>query len=148
MRGNGCVLAALLALACPAPPAAPETPAPPALPSPPSAPPPLGTEARTEVRAPIVRVAARIAESFPPQVFADVTSALPNGCTRYARSELRREGETIFMDVFNSEPSRDDVACTMLYGEQETAHALGSEFVPGTTYTLDVNGARESFVAP
>jgi hypothetical protein len=35
----------------------------------------------------------------------------------------------------------------MIYGEKETAVPLGSDFRPGETYTLDVNGTRETFVA-
>jgi hypothetical protein len=121
----------------------------PELPRVPAKPPLRGTlaDARREVRAPIVRVAVRVAESFPPQYFADVTSALPSGCAQFARADVRREGETIFVDVFNSEPARDDIACTMIYGEHESALALGGDFVSGTTYTIDANGTRESFVA-
>jgi hypothetical protein len=104
-------------------------------------------EARSEVRAPIVRVSVRVAESAPPQYFADVTSALPDGCARFARFAVRRETHTVFVDVFNTRPASDAVACTMIYGEHESAVALGSDFVPGTRYTLDVNGTRETFVA-
>ena len=102
---------------------------------------------RSEVRAPIVRVSVRVAESQPPQVFADVTSALPDGCTRFSRFSVRRAGRAIFVDVFNTRPVGDDVACTMIYGEHESAVPLGSDFEPGERYTLDVNGTRESFVA-
>lgn len=103
--------------------------------------------ARIEVRAPIVRVAVRVAESFPPQYFADITSALPDGCAQFARAEVRRARDTLIVDVFNTRPAGDEIACTMLYGEKETAVALGSEFTPGATYILDVNGTRETFVA-
>jgi len=102
---------------------------------------------RSEVRAPIVRVSVRVAESQPPRVFADVISALPDGCTRFSRFSVRRAERTIFVDVFNTRPAGDDVACTMLYGEHESAVPLGSDFEPGQRYTLDVNGTRESFVA-
>jgi hypothetical protein len=104
-------------------------------------------ESRTEVRAPIVRVVLRVAESHPPQYFADVTSALPNGCTRFARFSVRREGDGIFVEVFNTAPADRMVMCTMLYGEHESAVPLGSDFRPGARYTLDVNGTRQSFVA-
>jgi hypothetical protein len=60
---------------------------------------------------------------------------------------VRRDGDTVFLDVFNTRPARADLACTMIYGERETAVALGSDFVPGTRYTLDVNGTRETFTA-
>ena len=105
------------------------------------------SSARVEVRAPILRVAVRIAESFPPQYFADITSALPDGCAQFSRADLRRAGDTVIVDVFNTRPAGDEIACTMLYGEKETAVALGSEFTPGATYILDVNGTRETFVA-
>ena len=134
------LVAAFALLACADRAELPQQRAEPALPS------AAGT-ARIEVRAPIVRVAVRIAESFPPQYFADVTSALPDGCAQFARADLRRAGDTLIVDVFNTRPASDEMACTMLYGEKETAVALGSEFTPGETYTVDVNGTRETFVA-
>jgi hypothetical protein len=109
--------------------------------------PPQPEPERIEVRAPIVRVSVRVAESFPPQYFADVTSALPDGCTHFARFAVRREGSTVYVDVFNTRPRSEDVMCTMIYGEHESAVPLGSDLTPGATYTLDVNGTRESFVA-
>ena len=104
------------------------------------------TPQRVEVRAPIVRVSVRVAESFPPQYFADVTSGLPDGCTEFGRYAVRREASTLFVDVFNTRPAGSDVVCTMIYGEKETAVPLGTGFTPGSTYTLDVNGSRETFV--
>lgn len=106
-----------------------------------------GSEGRVEVRAPIVRVSVRIAESFPPQYFADVTSALPDGCTQFARTQVRREADLVFIDVFNTRPASAEVMCTMIYGEHESHVALGSDFVPGRTYTLDANGTRQPFTA-
>lgn len=94
-----------------------------------------------------MRVELRVAESFPPQYFVDITSALPDGCARFARAELWRDGDSISVDVFNTRPAGGDMACTMIYGEHETAVALGSEFEPGKAYTLDVNGTREAFTA-
>ena len=145
LRIAAIALLALAQLACAdgAPPERPE------LPRAVEKPPLRGTlaDARREVRAQVVRVSMRVAESFPPQYFADVTSALPNGCSQFARTDVRREGSTIFVDVFNTEPARDDVACTMVYGEKETALALGTDFVSGATYAVDANGRREMFVA-
>jgi hypothetical protein len=103
---------------------------------------PPAAAGRTEVRAPIVSVALRVAESHPPQYFADVVSALPNGCTQFARFAVRREGDVVFVDVFNTVPADPTVMCTMIYGERESAIPLGSDFRPSATYTLDVNGTR------
>jgi len=109
--------------------------------------PPQPDPGRVELRAPIVRVSLRVAESFPPQYFADVTSALPDGCTRFARFALRREDAVVYVDVFNTRPRDEDAMCTMIYGEHESAIALGSDFAPGRSYTLDVNGTQTTFVA-
>lgn len=100
---------------------------------------------RTEVRAPIVRVVLRVAESHPPQYFADVVSALPDGCTQFARFAVRREGDVVFIDVFNTVPADPTTMCTMIYGERESTVPLGSDFRPGVKYTLDVNGTRQPF---
>lgn len=104
-------------------------------------------ESRSEARAPIVRVALRVAESEPPQYFADVVSALPDGCAQFARVALRREARTVYVDVFNRVPSDPNTMCAMLYGEHESAVPLGSDFERGASYTLDVNGTRQTFVA-
>jgi hypothetical protein len=106
-----------------------------------------GEEGRREARAEIVRVSLRVAESHPPQYFADVTSALPNGCTRFARTAVRRAADVVFVDVFVTVPSDPDAMCTMIYGEHESAVALGSDFRAGARYVLDVNGTRQEFVA-
>ena len=102
---------------------------------------------RVEVRAPIVRASVRIAESSPPQYFADVISALPDGCSEFSRFAVRREGRAVFVDVFNTRPASSEVVCTMIYGEKEIAAPLGSDFASGASYTLDVNGTRETFTA-
>jgi hypothetical protein len=106
-----------------------------------------GPKPRVEVRAPIVRVSVRVTESFPPQYFADVIYALPDGCTELGRFAVRREADTVFVDVFNTRPASPEVACTMIYSEKETSVPLGSDLRPGQRYTLDVNGTRETFVA-
>jgi hypothetical protein len=103
-------------------------------------------EGRTEVRAEIVRASLRVAESHPPQYFADVVSALPSGCTRFSRFAVRRAGDVVFVDVFNTAPADPGTMCTMIYGEHESAVPLGSDFRPGARYVLDVNGTRRAFV--
>jgi hypothetical protein len=75
-------------------------------------------------------------------------SALPDGCTRFERFAVRREGAGVFVEVFNTVPADRSVMCTMIYGEHESAVPLGSDFRPGASYTLDVNGTRQPFVAP
>jgi hypothetical protein len=132
--------AALLACAAAQPPAAPPAAAP--------GKPVLREQAPRITRAPIVRVSVGIAESAPPRYFAEVTSALPDGCTRLARAEVREpEGDLIVIAVFNERTAPPEAACTQIYGEQESSLPLRGTLVPGKTYTLDVNGVRHTFVA-
>ena len=99
-----------------------------------------------EVPAPIDRVAINIAESFPPQYFVQIQSGLPNGCVKFDRYDVDRDGTTITITVTNLAPS-GDVVCTAVYGRVETNVALGSDFEPGQTYTVLVNDVKETFVA-
>ena len=104
-------------------------------------------EERREARARIVRASLRIAESHPPQYFADVVAALPDGCTAFSRTAVRRAGDVVFVDVFVTVPADPGALCTMIYGEHEAAVALGSDLRPGVRYVLDVNGTRHEFLA-
>ena len=53
----------------------------------------------TEVLAPIDNLEINIAESFPPQVFLNVLSGLPNGCAEFSRYELERDVTSIRVTV-------------------------------------------------
>ena len=54
-----------------------------------------------EVLAPIDNLEINIAESFPPQVFLNIQSGLPNGCVEFSRYELERDGTSIRVTVWN-----------------------------------------------
>jgi hypothetical protein len=96
----------------------------------------------------IVGIELLIAESFPPQYFVSVTSAQPNGCTRFSRFAVERHGPLIEVTVYNTVPANPAVVlCTAIYGETTSNVALGSDFEPGASYTLSVNGEQQSFVA-
>lgn len=100
------------------------------------------------VLAPIEEVEIIIAESFPPQYFVRVVSALPNGCIQFDRAELTRDGRTLRIAVWNLEPAPFVlVACTMVYGYTEHTVALGTDFEPGERYTVIVNDVTETFMA-
>lgn len=102
-----------------------------------------------EQLAPIVAVDLAVAESYPPQYFVSITSAQPDGCNRFSRYELTREGTAIEISVWNTVPRNLAVVlCLAVYGETETNVALGSDFEPGQIYTIAVNGEQyHSFVA-
>lgn len=135
-------------------PGAPGTPLPTAPPgtSTPSAPAPAPTITvpgnRHEELAPIEDVDVLVLESFPPQYAARVTSGLPSGCAEYSRTVVQRVGDLVRLTVYNTMPSDPMVACTMIYGMVTHNTPLGSDFVPGRTYTVEVNGKVEhTFVA-
>ncbi len=97
-----------------------------------------------EKLAPIDRVEILVAESFPPQYFVLVESGLPNGCVKFDRYEVARDGDTIRVAVINREPV--GMFCTDEYGAVENNIPLGSDFDPGATYTVQVNDVAETFV--
>jgi len=101
-----------------------------------------------EVPAPIVSVDVLVAESFPPQYFVEVVSAQPDGCHRFSRYEVSRDGTTVRIDVYNTRPKDLSVVlCTMIYGETTSNVALGSDFDSGVEYTLEVNDVTRTFTA-
>ncbi len=111
----------------------------------PSAPTVAITPQAVDVLAPIDRVEILVAESFPPQYFVLVESGLRNGCVEFDRYEVTRDGDTIHVAIINLEPA-GDMACTEEYRTVESNIPLGSDFAPGTTYTVLVNDVTETFV--
>ena len=101
------------------------------------------------VPAPIESVEVLILESFPPRYNLRVVSGLPNGCTSFGGYSVDRDGNMIRVTMTNLVPAPSDppMFCTMIYGLEETVISLGSDFGPGKTYTVDVNGVIETFTA-
>ena len=125
---GGVVLAALSASACA---------------SAPLFPPPSDREA---VLAPIERFDVRVLESSPPQYVLNVHAGLPNGCAEKNRHEAERVAEAITVSVLNWMPTISR-PCTLIYGSYELNINIGSDFRPGTTYSVIVNDKRTAFVA-
>ena len=100
-----------------------------------------------QVQAPIESVEVLIMESFPPQYSVVVVSGLPNACVTFAGYRMDRDDDTVQIEVINWKPSRSDVVCAEIYGTVMTTITLGSDFIPGHTYTVEVNGVTETFVA-
>ncbi len=108
-----------------------------------------GTPAgRRSERAPIESVDIVVRESFPPQYGAQIVSGLPSGCAAFEKAEVsERSGNTITISVTNTMPSNPDTVCTAIYGMHESNVDLGSDFVSGETYRVDVNGTVKEFKA-
>ena len=88
----------------------------------------------------------RVAESAPPQYFAEVVSGLPGGCARFDHYTVARSGQTITIEAWNTMP-RAATACTAIYGYVQHNIALGTDFQSGVTYTLLVNATSKTFTA-
>jgi hypothetical protein len=109
----------------------------------PGAPSPSGRQA---VAAPIDRVNIRVIESNPVQYAVNVLAGLPSGCAERNRHEVNRAADVIIVTVLNWMPTGSP-ACTMIYGTYELSVDLGSDFRSGTTYTVNVNETKMTFVA-
>jgi len=129
---KGVVLVALLSASCAS--AVERAPSSPSSPS------------RQEVLAPIDGLDVRVLESSPPQYMLSVRAGLPSGCAERNRHETRRGADAITVTVLNWMPAGNP-PCTMIYGSYELDINLGSDFRPGTTYSVSVNDKRTTFVA-
>ena len=97
--------------------------------------------------APIDSIEIIIAESYPQQYFAAVTSGLPNSCAEYGGYYLDRNDKTIRIEVVNWKPADPNTPCAEIYRQAQTNIPLGSDFKSGETYTVEVNEKTASFVA-
>lgn len=99
-----------------------------------------GDVGRKQVPAPIDAHDLLIRESAPPQYALQITSGLPSGCAAFDRLDVERDGTNIRVMVWNTMPDSDNVACTMIYGMMDHTVELGTDFEPGTEYTINING--------
>jgi len=101
---------------------------------------------REAVLAPIDRLDVRVLESSPPQYLLSVRAGLPSGCAEKNRHDTQRVAEAITVTVLNWMP-KESRPCTLIYGSYELNINIGSDFRPGTTYSVIVNDKRTAFVA-
>jgi hypothetical protein len=92
---------------------------------------------------PIESVTVSLMKSNPPQVGIHIVGGLPDGCTNFYSIEITRETDTVNIKVFNHHPK--GVFCTAIYTTFEKDINLGSDFVTGATYTLNVNDYKTTF---
>ncbi|MBI2851388.1 MAG: hypothetical protein HYX80_10215 [Chloroflexi bacterium] len=100
-----------------------------------------------EIRlAPIEEVRVRMGETFPPLVIVYVRAGLVDGCATPHEIKTERSLNTINIKVTTQRPR--EAICTQVYSTFERNIPLGSNFTPGTTYTVNVNDAKQvSFTA-
>jgi hypothetical protein len=98
-----------------------------------------------EIRpAPIHEVRVAIAESYPPQVVVYIKGGLSDGCTTFHELKTERSGNAVNITVTTQRPK--GAVCTQVYGYFEQNLNLGSDFISGQTYTIQVNEKTTSFV--
>ena len=98
-----------------------------------------------EIRlAPIHEVQFNIAESYPPQVMLYIKGGLSDGCTTFHELTEERDGNTINIRITTQRPK--DAMCTEIYGFFEKNLNLGTDFVSGEKYTVQVNDTTHIFV--
>jgi len=97
------------------------------------------------VWAPIEDVDIWADNSSSKQYFADVVSGEPNSCYEFHSYNVTRTGNTTRVEIFNVHSI--GVACAEIYSYVEHTIPLGSDFVIGVNYTVEVNDLKETFVA-
>ena len=97
-------------------------------------------------QAPIHEVQVNIAESYPEQIFVYIKGGLADSCTTFHDLETERCENTINIEVTTERPK--DAVCAQVYGYFEKNVALGSDFIRGETYIVDVNGVIRTFEYP
>jgi hypothetical protein len=101
---------------------------------------------RHTVAAPIDGLDVAVMESSPPQYMLHVRAGLPSGCAKQDSHSVNRSGARITVTVLNSMPAGDP-PCTAIYGTYELNINLGTDFLPGSTYTVQVNDKATTFTA-
>ena len=93
--------------------------------------------------APIHEVKVSYLKSNPAQVVVYIKGGLSDGCTKYHDAKVTRDGNIVNIKVTVQRPR--DAMCTAIYGYFEKTINLGSDFVAGTKYTLQVNDYQTMF---
>ena len=100
-----------------------------------------------ETSAPIESVTFAVSVPNPPAYTLQITSGIPGGCVKFYGYETLQEGNTIFVNVTNTQPAQA-IPCTAIYAQHEGEVVLDGQFTPGQSYTVVVNGKQtNSFTA-
>lgn len=95
--------------------------------------------------APIHDIGIWADESLPPQYSVDVVSGEPSICDHFSSHNVTRASNTtVIVEIFNL---RCGTGCPAVYSYVENTIPIGSDFVSGGNYTVEVNNVPETFVA-
>jgi inhibitor of cysteine peptidase len=96
--------------------------------------------------APIHEVEIMIAESYPEQVIVYIKGGLPDGCAEFNDLVTEINGDAVNITVTIKRPK--DAVCPAIYGYFEKNVNIGSNFLRGQDYTVNVNGFTAQFTYP
>ena len=97
-----------------------------------------------EIRlAPIHDVKILVNMSLPEQIIVYIKGGLADSCTTFHEIETQRSGNTIYIEVTTERPA--DAVCAQVYSYFEKNVNLGSGFIRGESYIVDVNGVTRTF---
>jgi len=84
-----------------------------------------------------------ILESFPVQIHVVARGHLPDDCTEIGEITRERQGNAFLITITTARPA--NVACAEMVVSFEEVISLDVLGLPAGTYTVDVNGVRDSF---
>lgn len=102
------------------------------------------------VLAPILEAEVQGGSSASADYALHVIAEIGDGCHKFERVDVTRDGDTIDVTVLRAAPAHPEaVSCLMLYQTHEETVALGSDFESGREYTVILNGGERTltFVA-
>ena len=103
---------------------------------------------RKSVAAPIELVEVVVEQDTAANYAVRIVSGLPAGCAQFEGASVTgRDGNRITVSVTNTMPADPETICTMIYRTHTSHVVLGSDFTPGETYVVDVNGTTVEFTA-
>ena len=96
--------------------------------------------------APINNVQIATTLSKPPEVIATIQGGLRDTCTTFYSLNTTRSGSLITINVYNKHLTGQ--ICGQVYTFFDKTVNLGSNFVSGQTYTINVNDKATNFTMP
>ncbi|HEY3079235.1 MAG TPA: hypothetical protein VGM69_04950 [Chloroflexota bacterium] len=106
---------------------------------------PLGAPSGAGALAPIEAVEVRTIAGNPTAYVAHVRFGLSDGCTSPGGYAVARADREVRVTVRLRRTADPGAPCAAVYGMATYDVPLGSDFVAGQAYTLDVNGQRTAF---
>jgi hypothetical protein len=98
------------------------------------------------VLAPIEEVHIWCDDSSPKEYFVYFVSGEPDSCYTYAGFFARGVDDKYRIDVYNYHSKRG--GCREIYSTVENTVSIGSHYLDGVTYTVEVNDVVETFTPP